>query len=194
MRRNGILARLVSVMLAVGRGEFGDGHDSTECRCLDLLVQSGDLGGAARSHAELHLPLLPRQPVLGGQRRPVPVPHVPAALLVGVGTAFKLNTSLSVAAAPVYSNGNTTVTVTLKNWKWSDGETVTAQDVLFFMNIYHAQEANFCGYVPGDMPDDVKNVTANGQTVTFTLSRSSTRTGGPTTRCPRSPRCRWRGT
>jgi peptide/nickel transport system substrate-binding protein len=90
----------------------------------------------------------------------------------GVGTAFKLNTSLSVGQPPVYSNGNTTVTVTLKNWKWSDGETVSAQDVLFFMNIYHAQEANFCGYVPGNMPDDVKNVTAAGQTVTFTLSGS----------------------
>ena len=90
----------------------------------------------------------------------------------GVGTAFKLNTSLSVATAPVYSNGDTTVTVNLKNWKWSDGETVSAADVLFFMNIYHAEPTNFCGYVKGLFPDDVTNVTASGQTVTFTLKSS----------------------
>jgi peptide/nickel transport system substrate-binding protein len=90
----------------------------------------------------------------------------------GVGSAFEVNPELSVANQPVYSNNDMTVTLTLKNWKWSDGETVTAQDVLFFMNIYHAQPTQFCGYVPGNMPDDVTNVTANGQTVTFTLKSS----------------------
>ena len=90
----------------------------------------------------------------------------------GQGTAFEVNTENSVANQPTYSNNDTTVTLTLKNWKWSNGESVTAQDVLFFMNIYHAQPANYCGYVPGNMPDDVTNVTANGQTVTFTLKSS----------------------
>jgi len=49
---------------------------------------------------------------------------------------------------------------------------VTAQDVLFFMNIYHAEPANFCGYVKGDFPDNVTNVTASGQTVTFTFNKA----------------------
>ena len=31
------------------------------------------------------------------------------------------------------------------------------------MNIYHAEPANFCGYVKGDFPDNVTNVTASGQ-------------------------------
>jgi peptide/nickel transport system substrate-binding protein len=90
----------------------------------------------------------------------------------GEGSAFHVNTDNSVANQPTYSNKDTTVTLTLKSWKWSNGEPVTAQDVLFFMNIYHAQKANFCGYVPGNMPDDVTNVAANGQTVTFTLKSS----------------------
>jgi peptide/nickel transport system substrate-binding protein len=63
-----------------------------------------------------------------------------------------VNPSLSLGKTPTYSNGNTTVTVNLKNYKWANGESVTAQDVLFFMNIYHAQKANFCGYVPKALP------------------------------------------
>ena len=76
----------------------------------------------------------------------------------GVGTSPNVNTSLSLGETPTFS-GNT-VTVNLKNYKWANGESVTGQDVLFFMNIYHAEPANFCGYVKGDFPDNVTNVTA----------------------------------
>ena len=38
------------------------------------------------------------------------------------------------------SNGDKTVTVTLKNWKWSDGESVTSRDVEFWMNMMFARE------------------------------------------------------
>ncbi len=41
-----------------------------------------------------------------------------------------LNPTLSLASMPTYSNGDTTATIALKNYKWSDGETVTATDVL----------------------------------------------------------------
>jgi peptide/nickel transport system substrate-binding protein len=87
----------------------------------------------------------------------------------GEGSAFTANPSLSLASLPKYSNNDSTVTFSVKNWKWSNGETVTAADVLFFMNIYHAQAANFCGYVPGNMPDDISNVAASGQNITMTL-------------------------
>jgi peptide/nickel transport system substrate-binding protein len=59
----------------------------------------------------------------------------------GVGTSPNVNTSLSVGKTPTFSGD--TVTVDLKNYKWSNGESVTAQDVLFFMNIYHAEPTNF---------------------------------------------------
>jgi peptide/nickel transport system substrate-binding protein len=88
----------------------------------------------------------------------------------GNGNSPALNKKLSVGNSPVYSNNNTTVTINLKNYKWSNGESVTAQDVLFWMNIDHAQKANWCGYTPTEMPDNLKNVTASGDTVTFTTT------------------------
>ncbi len=40
-----------------------------------------------------------------------------------------------VGNQPVWSNGDKTVTITLKNWKWSNGESVTSRDVEFWMNL-----------------------------------------------------------
>ena len=40
---------------------------------------------------------------------------------------------MSLANDPVWSNGDTTATITLKsNYKWSDGQPITSRDVLFF--------------------------------------------------------------
>jgi peptide/nickel transport system substrate-binding protein len=88
----------------------------------------------------------------------------------GVGSSPNENASLSLGQTPKFSGD--TVTVDLKNYKWANGESVTAQDVVFFMNIYHAEPANFCGYVKGDFPDNVTNVTASGTTVTFTFNKA----------------------
>ena len=90
----------------------------------------------------------------------------------GDGATAGENPSLSIGETPTYSNGNTTVTVNLKSYKWANGETVTGQDVLFFMNIYHAEKANFCGYVPNLFPDNVTNVTATASSVTFTFNHA----------------------
>ena len=40
---------------------------------------------------------------------------------------------LSAADPPSYRDGGRTVVIGLKGWKWSDGETVDAQDVLFWL-------------------------------------------------------------
>ena len=40
---------------------------------------------------------------------------------------------MSLANDPTWSNGNKTVTFTLKsNYKWSDGQPITSKDVLFW--------------------------------------------------------------
>lgn len=88
----------------------------------------------------------------------------------GTGGSPSLNPEFSLASPPTYSGK--TVTVNMKNYKWSDGESVTAQDVVFFMNIYHAEKANFCGYVPGLFPDNVTNVVAKGDSVVFTTTKA----------------------
>ena len=62
---------------------------------------------------------------------------------------------LSIGDAPVYSDGNRVVTITLKHYAWSDGETVTARDVGFWINLLKANKANWANYVPGGFPDNV---------------------------------------
>ncbi|HSZ39175.1 MAG TPA: ABC transporter substrate-binding protein [Trebonia sp.] len=69
---------------------------------------------------------------------------------------------LSVANPPAYSDGGKTVMINLKGWKWSDGETVDAQDVVFWLNMMKAEAANYYGYVPGDIPDDITSLAQTG--------------------------------
>ena len=91
----------------------------------------------------------------------------------GVGNTPDFNESLSVADAPVYSNHSRTVTIKMKGYKWSNGESVNAQDVVFWMNMLKANATSYAAYIPGpgQLPGDVSNVVANSKTdtVTFTL-------------------------
>ncbi|MGO9457285.1 MAG: ABC transporter substrate-binding protein, partial [Acidimicrobiales bacterium] len=77
-----------------------------------------------------------------------------------------LNTSLSVAKKPVYSKTNSVVTITLKSYKWSNGETLTAKDVMFWMNMLHSEKTNWAAYAPGgsNIPDNVKSITIDSPT------------------------------
>ena len=44
------------------------------------------------------------------------------------------------------------MTINLKPYKWSNGETVTAQNVMFWMNMLHSEKANWAGYCAGHPP------------------------------------------
>jgi len=91
----------------------------------------------------------------------------------GVGNTAALNPQLSYGDLPVYSNGGKTVTVKMKGWKWSNGETVDAQDIVFWMNLPKASPTSWAAYAPGpsQFPGNVTNVVADSatDTVTFTL-------------------------
>jgi len=103
--------------------------------------------------------------------------------LYSFGDAGKpvFNRSLSVAEPPVFSDGNTLVTVTLKRWRWSNGSPITARDVIFWMNLLSAatdpgapavgsNSAPGPGWgasVPGGFPE---NVVSYRQTGTYTVS------------------------
>ena len=81
--------------------------------------------------------------------------------------------SLSLADSPVYSNGNKTVTIKMKGWKFADGQTVNAQSVMFFLNMYKADPTAYAGYNPGyGIPDQVKNASGSGNTVTINFTTS----------------------
>ena len=67
----------------------------------------------------------------------------------GQGQTPDLNTNISLADMPVYSNGGKTITVKMKGFKWSNGETVDAQDVVFWQNIMKVEPTEWGEYVPG---------------------------------------------
>ena len=89
------------------------------------------------------------------------------------GTATTVNYPLSPANAPVYSNGGKTVTVNLKGWKWSNGETVDANDVAFWLNMMKAEKANYAGYSPGTLPDNLVSYSIpSPNTIVLNLSKA----------------------
>jgi peptide/nickel transport system substrate-binding protein len=79
----------------------------------------------------------------------------------------------SIGDQPVWSNDDKTVTIPLKDWKWSDGEQVTSRDVEFYINLYKANRADNCEYVPGRFPDNVVSLSApNASTLVLHLNAS----------------------
>ncbi len=82
----------------------------------------------------------------------------PPLYFFGNGLDPTLNLSQSMAYAPVFSDGNREVTITLKPYKWSDGKPVTTRDIEFWINLLRANKTDYGQYVPGDFPDDVTSV------------------------------------
>jgi peptide/nickel transport system substrate-binding protein len=81
----------------------------------------------------------------------------------GAGVDPYMNTGLSLAYPPSYSGH--TVTIRLKStYKWSDGEPVDAQDVVFWMHMMIAEASNpsnaWVGTTPDGLPGDVTNIQA----------------------------------
>jgi len=76
----------------------------------------------------------------------------------GQGTNPVIDEDLSIAYPPVYSDGDKTVTINLKPWKWSDGTPVTSRDVEFYLNLEKYNKSQDADYVAGEMPDDIASV------------------------------------
>src|SRR6202167_1663599 len=81
--------------------------------------------------------------------------------------------AMSLAATPVYSDNDSVVTITLGNYKWSDGEPVTTRDVAFWINLLKANKSSFAAYIPGEFPDNLKSYKiVNAKTIALTLNVS----------------------
>jgi peptide/nickel transport system substrate-binding protein len=81
----------------------------------------------------------------------------------GTGVNPYLNPELSLADSPTYQGNQ--VTITLKSsYKWSDGEPVDADDVVFFMNMMIAESNSptnaWVNTTPDGLPGDISNVRA----------------------------------
>jgi peptide/nickel transport system substrate-binding protein len=76
------------------------------------------------------------------------------------GVVPEIEQNMSIANMPQWSNGNKTLTITLKsNYKWSDGKPVTANDLQFTIDVIKAaikaSPANWAGYTPKFFPDNL---------------------------------------
>ena len=90
----------------------------------------------------------------------------------GQNTAPTVDYGLSTASAPVYTNGGKTIVINMKGWKWSNGETVDAADVLFWLHMMSAEFANWAGGSPGGIPANITSMSATGPNqVTLQLNK-----------------------
>jgi len=81
----------------------------------------------------------------------------------GRGSATGIDYGRSIGDKPVYTNNDTTVTVTMKqDFTWSDGTKVTSADVKFFFQLFSAGKHTLGEYIPGELPDDIRSVAYPG--------------------------------
>jgi peptide/nickel transport system substrate-binding protein len=95
------------------------------------------------------------------------------------GVAPKETPAMSLAQEPKFSNGDKTITITMKsNYKWSDGKPLTSQDVLFWIDEMKAavkeSPANWAGFTPGvGIPDEMASATTpNASTIVINMKKA----------------------
>jgi peptide/nickel transport system substrate-binding protein len=99
----------------------------------------------------------------------------PNLVYAGDGGQSIVNPNESLYSSLTYSNGDRTITMVLKPWKWSDGQPITSRDFLFTYNLLKpkADYNNWIDYISGLFPADVSSVTTpNVHTAVINLTRS----------------------
>jgi peptide/nickel transport system substrate-binding protein len=91
----------------------------------------------------------------------------------GLGSSAAIQPSLSLANQPVFSNGNKTATITMKGWKFADGQTIDAESLMFFLNMYRSDPTAYCGFNGKyGIPNQVASASGTGNTVTIHFTTS----------------------
>lgn len=84
-----------------------------------------------------------------------------------------VDTGPSLAELPVYSQDRKTVTIKMKSYKWSTGRPVTADDVVFSLDLLKAalaeSPANWSFYTPGQFPDGISAKATAADTLSLAL-------------------------
>jgi peptide/nickel transport system substrate-binding protein len=97
----------------------------------------------------------------------------PYLVYEGDGGQAAVNPQESLYSSLNWSDGDKTVTITLKPWKWSDGVPITDRDFTFVYNLLKANAPDWVDYTKGLFPDDVKTVqTPDARTIVLNLTRS----------------------
>ncbi|WP_226826168.1 peptide ABC transporter substrate-binding protein [Acidithiobacillus thiooxidans] len=93
--------------------------------------------------------------------------------LLWIGTNLKINWQQSIAKDIVVSPDRRQFTIHLKNWYWSDGRPVTAEDTLACLKLIRAYGSRYLNAGMGGMPDIIAHAkVVNPQTLQITLKRS----------------------
>src|SRR5579859_7327605 len=82
-------------------------------------------------------------------------PLWPLLTYQGDGGKSIVNPQESLFTSIDYTNGDTTATIHLKSWNWSDGKPVTSRDFTFVYNLLKAAGTDWWLHVTGLFPDDV---------------------------------------
>jgi peptide/nickel transport system substrate-binding protein len=83
---------------------------------------------------------------------------------------------LSLAEPPEWDDGRT-VTVTLKPWKWSNGEIICADNVMFWVNMLAVKGPRYGAYAPGYFPDNLASYEKIAEDkVRFTFDKAYSKT------------------
>jgi peptide/nickel transport system substrate-binding protein len=98
----------------------------------------------------------------------------------GANGGVSIDPARSLAAPPVYSSADTSVSVSIKpGLEWSNGEAVGPEGVVEWMNLDAAFPSLWADYLHPlrtgpllGIPDDVRSIAVSGRTLTFTLSSS----------------------
>jgi peptide/nickel transport system substrate-binding protein len=104
--------------------------------------------------------------------------YLPLYNNLAYGSSPGIKYGLSLAAKPVFSDGDKTVTIQLKKgFKWTNGDPVDAQDLLFDIALIKAgvaeSAANWASFTPGYFPQSLASISATGPyTVVMHLKRT----------------------
>jgi peptide/nickel transport system substrate-binding protein len=91
----------------------------------------------------------------------------------GLGSSAAIQPSLSLANQPAMSDGNKTATIVMKGWKFADGQTVDAESLMFFLNMYRAVPTDYCGFNGKyGIPNMLKSASGSGNTVVLHFTTS----------------------
>jgi peptide/nickel transport system substrate-binding protein len=89
----------------------------------------------------------------------------------GVGNSYAYSAAESLANTPHIVG--TTVTITMKGRKWSNGKVVDAKSVLFWINMAKTHPTDYGGYASGvGVPDEIKSAHASGNTLTLHIDHT----------------------
>jgi peptide/nickel transport system substrate-binding protein len=90
----------------------------------------------------------------------------------GEGSSPTVNTTLSLANLPVWSSDGLTATITLKHYMWSNGQPVTAQNIVFWLNMLKQDPSEWGGYTGFPASFVTSYSAVNATTLTVTMNKA----------------------